>query len=117
MSNKQTRAGSMLQFLAIFALVYLGSQMALKYFFPDQYGGEKSVTGIILEPADSTVKGQHHPVLLIKNKTDKDLTLSDRCPMPPVHVWEVGEGNVRTQLITQDTLLHCVPVTIAPAGE
>ena len=107
----------MLQFLAIFALVYLGTQMALKYFFPDQYGGEKSVTGIILEPTDSTVKGQHHPILLIKNKTDKDLTLSDRCPMPPVHVWHVAENGEKTQLVTQETVLPCVSVTLVAAGE
>ncbi len=107
----------MLQFLAIFALVYLGTQMALKYFFPDQYGSEKSVTGVILEPADSTVKGQHHPVLLIKNKTEKDRALEDRCPMPPVHVWKVTENGEKTQLITQDTVLPCVSLTQVPAGE
>ncbi|MDP7477364.1 MAG: YidC/Oxa1 family membrane protein insertase [Candidatus Peribacteraceae bacterium] len=100
----------------IFALVYLVTQMTFKLFFPDRYGPDKEVTGIMLRPVDDTVKGQHHPILSIRNKTDKDFALINRCPMPPVDVWKV-EGATPTQLIANGTALPCKYPGVVLAGE
>lgn len=117
MIESKTRSGQLLQFLAIFALVYLLTQMAFKYIFPSQFDPSEQKSGIVLEAQDSTVKGEHHPVLLIRNHTDKDLPLPDRCPMPPVHVWMLERNGEKRQLLTEETALPCVPLTLVTAGE
>lgn len=110
--STNSRTNSILQFLLIFALVYLLTQMGMRYFFPDQYGQHANTQGVFLEMVDDTVKGQHHPEILIKNKTETDLTLTDRCPMPPVDVFFEGE-----LITTEETTLPCEPLTVVPAGE
>ena len=116
MSASKSRAGSMFQFGIIFLLVYLVTQMSFQYFFPDRYGPEKDISGVMLQVVDKTVKGQHHPILVVKNKSESDLVLKDRCPMPPVDVWKV-EGETRTSLTTEETVLPCAALTEVKAGE
>lgn len=112
------RRSSVFQFLLIFILVYLITQSTFKYIFPDQYGDKaEQVPGVTIEAQDKTVKGQHHPLLVIKNKTEKDVLLDDRCPMPPVDVWKVSEGEVPLQLFAEETALPCTPLTVVKAGE
>lgn len=117
MSAQKTRAGSIFQFLFIFAVVYLATQMTLKYVFPETYGNKEEITGVLLQPVDATVKGQHHPILSVRNMTETDLVLEDRCPMPPVLVWKVLDDGTRKELITEETAIDCVPVTSIAAGQ
>ena len=117
MSNPSRRS-SLFQFVLIFVLVYLITQSTFKYFFPDQYGTETTaITGVTLQAQDRTVKGDHHPVLLLKNASEKDLLLDDRCPMPPVDVWKINENDLPLQLVTKETALPCTPLTVVKAGE
>lgn len=120
MSAQKSRAGSMFQFGIIFLLVYMTTQMSFRYFFPDRYGPEKGIETVMLQATDKTVKGQHHPILVVKNRSEENLILEDRCPMPPVKVWKVGEvGNEATniELVTDETVLPCIALTSVPAGE
>jgi YidC/Oxa1 family membrane protein insertase len=116
MSAPKSRAGSIFQFGIIFLLVYLTTQMSFRYFFPDRYGPEKDISGVIVQMVDKTVKGQHHPIIVVKNRSETDLILEDRCPMPPVDVWKV-EGETRTPLITEETALPCTTLLEVKAGE
>ncbi len=118
MSKPQSRSSSIIQFLLIFAVVYLGTQLLFEQFLPDRFGGNKNeVTGVSLTPQDATVKGQHYPVLIINNKSDQDLILEDLCPLPPVKIWKVGQDGVKTELQTEETATPCVPLTEVKAGE
>lgn len=116
MSAQKSRAGSMFQFALIFLLVFVTTQMSFRYFFPDRYGPEKGIETVLLQAIDTTIKGQHHPILVIKNRSEEDLILEDRCPMPPVDVWTI-EGETRTALVTEETALPCIALTSVPAGE
>ncbi|MDO8649588.1 MAG: YidC/Oxa1 family membrane protein insertase [Candidatus Peregrinibacteria bacterium] len=115
------KRSNLLQFALIFGIVYLSSQVLLRTFFPEQFGGEQSTAGIVLAPADATVKGGHHPVLTVTNTTAKDLSLQPRCPQPPVEVYGVqtgsGSGDTLTELTATGTVLPCVDVENVPAGE
>tara|TARA_B100000315_G_C14542993_1_gene571845 strand:+ start:625 stop:1758 length:1134 start_codon:yes stop_codon:yes gene_type:complete len=93
------------------------TQMAFTYLFPDRYGPEKDMTGVTVQAMDKTVKGQHHPILTVKNKTEEELVLEDRCPMPPVDVWKVLEDGSKTPLTTEETALDCTAVASIAAGE
>lgn len=116
MSASQSRTGQLFQFLFIFALVYLGTQMTLQYLFPDTYGNKEAPTGVLLQPVDSTVKGQHHPVLTVQNSTDAVLPIVSRCPMPPVLVWKVNADGSKTELSTEETALDCEALEPIAAG-
>ena len=107
------------QFFLIFALVYVGSRVVLTALFPEQFGPENKLNGsaVVLRPVDATVKGGHHPLLTLVNKTDGSIVLSDRCPMPPVEVWFAREGEQMTELKTGETVLPCKPLTEVGQGE
>ena len=116
MASSPSRSGSVLQFIAIFALVYMGTQFAVQKFFPDEQS-QAERSGVLLEAVDSTVKGQHHPVLRVANYTDQTIALNDRCPEPPVLVWIVNSDGTRTELSTQQTAVACEPITEIPAND
>ncbi|PIQ76374.1 hypothetical protein COU78_05725 [Candidatus Peregrinibacteria bacterium CG10_big_fil_rev_8_21_14_0_10_49_24] len=99
------------QFFLIFALVYVGSKVVLSIIFPSQFGPESQVTGAVLKPVDASVKGGHHPELTLLNKTEGDIVLPDRCPMPPVDVFRVSESGKLEPLSTDETVVPCVPLT------
>ena len=103
------------QFFLIFALVYVGSRIILTIYFPDQFSpnGQVNQEAIILRPVDATVKGGHHPLLTLINKSDQSIVLPDRCPMPPVDVF-FGEGEQR---ITEETAIPCESLTEVAPGE
>jgi YidC/Oxa1 family membrane protein insertase len=103
MSKK--KVSDIFQFLVLFALAYMLSQMALRMYFPEQFGGEKP-TGIVMTAQDTTLRGGHHPILYIENNTEEDLELLERCPMPPVDIFGVHEER-RIKLIAEDTALPC----------
>ena len=115
MATQPSRAGSLLQFIAIFVLVYMGTQYMMGQFFPEAEREER--TGVLMEPVDSTVKGQHHPVLRITNYSDQDIELENRCPLPPVMVWKVLNDGTREELRSETNAVPCEPLTALGAGE
>lgn len=120
MSSKKVDARfKFAQFFLIFALVYVGSRVVLSAFFPDQFGpnGKVDTSGVLLRPVDATVKGGHHPVLMLTNKTEGRIVLPNRCPMPPLEVWFTKDGEQFTQLTTEETVLPCEPLTEVGPGE
>ncbi|MCA9370610.1 MAG: membrane protein insertase YidC [Candidatus Peregrinibacteria bacterium] len=89
----------------------------MKFFFPEKFSPQHPQEGIIMQPVDATVKGQHYAELLVKNFSEEDIVLDDRCPMPPVDVWMVASDGERTPLTTEETALPCVPLLTIPKGE
>jgi YidC/Oxa1 family membrane protein insertase len=109
------RKSSILQFVVVFAMVYLGAQFAVRTFFPPQENALPGAGGIALEMQDPTVKGDHEAIVIVHNSTDTELTLPDRCPMPPFDVWKV-EGEQRVPLTATGTAIPCVPLVSVPAN-
>ncbi|MFH1670382.1 MAG: YidC/Oxa1 family membrane protein insertase [Patescibacteria group bacterium] len=108
------------EFFVLFLALYFLTQLALKQFFPNTFGsqGNGTSSGVILSVQDATVKGGHHPVLIIKNQTDKTLSLSDKCPNPPVIVVRVSDGGEEEALISmEENAIPCVPLTEIQPGE
>jgi len=112
-----SKRSSLIQFALIFLLVYMGTNVAMRYFFPETNGGEQQqVSGVFIEPIDATVKGEHEAEITIHNRTEQDIELSDRCPMPPVDVWKV-DGDERVQLFAEETAIPCEALTVISVGE
>jgi YidC/Oxa1 family membrane protein insertase len=111
----EKRRSSLLQFVLIFAFVYLGTQFAVQKFFPP----EDAVVvdeGIMILMEDETVKGDHTATVIVENRTASGITLTDRCPMPPFDAWKV-DGDVRTPLTTAEVAVPCVSLTTLSAGD
>lgn len=110
----------LLEFLLIFAIVYLISQTMMRFVMPKQSPEQTGVGSVILKPVDSTVRGGHHPVLVLRNHQSGALLLTDRCPMPPVDVFLIenpGIADERKKALTAtDTARPCVPLLMVPAG-
>lgn len=114
---KKSKLRDFFEFFVLFLALYFLTQLALKQFFPQYFGGEKNgATGVVISMQDATVKSGHHPVILIKNYTEENLVLEDRCPMPPVLVWRI-EGEDRIPLETEDIVLPCEPLTEIEASD
>lgn len=109
------KGAGFLQFVVTFALLYVGMQLALQMFFPQYFGPESQMTGIHVKMQDATIKSGHHPVLTVSNKSDQNVVLEDRCPMPPVTVSMVDGSNLQPRT-TEETTLPCTPLTVLPAG-
>ncbi|MDD4628311.1 MAG: YidC/Oxa1 family membrane protein insertase [Candidatus Peribacteraceae bacterium] len=119
MSEQKKKRGSLLEFVAIFAIVYLLTQFAFRTFLP-QKNTQNETQGIELKSTSAKVKGDHDAILSLENKTNGVLTLPDRCPMPPVEVYRVegaGSGESVIPLMTTETALPCIPLTTVAAGE
>ncbi|MEK7591378.1 MAG: YidC/Oxa1 family membrane protein insertase [Patescibacteria group bacterium] len=114
----QRKYRQLLEFALIFAAIYILSQFAIKTFFPEKFGGKPPLAGVSLSAQDPTIKGGHHPVLVLKNATDRELPVSDRCPAPPVDVYfsETGEPVLGEPLTAETTALPCTSLLSLPAG-
>lgn len=109
------RKASVLQFVVVFALVYLGAQFVVRTFFPPQENTATGSGSIVIEMQDSTVKGDHEGIVIVSNSTTSELTLPDRCPMPPFDVWKVNDQNL-VPLTATGTAIPCVPLVSVPAN-
>jgi YidC/Oxa1 family membrane protein insertase len=120
MSPEMKKRGSILEFLVIFAIVYLVTQFAFRTFFPQEPKGQGAGPLVVLEP-QARVKGDLNPILTISNRSSGALVLPKRCPMPPVDVFSVrgeGSGQVLTPITTKKATVPCEPLTeIAPQSE
>lgn len=106
MSEKK-KSSRLWEFLLIFALVYLLSEVIMGYIFPKKNGGEQEKT-LILEPVSASFRIGHHPVLTLTNNADQPFTFENRCPMPPMDVFLLtGTGGQMQPLMTQVTAIPC----------
>lgn len=87
----------------------------MRVLFPDQYEGVPQ-KGMIFTMEDATLRGGHHPVLRIRNASDRPLVFADRCPMPPVDVLK-REGETEAPLRADTTALPCEKWPILAPGE
>lgn len=116
MSETPRKRSAILEFALIFAIVYLGTQLVFRVFFPQQPGGN-GLQDVVLKPASEQVKDGHSIVLSLKNNTKGTLLLPDRCPMPPVSIFTVtgeGTGAQLAPLAVSEAALPCIPLTEVP---
>ena len=104
------------RFFLIFAVVYFGVQMVTPIIFPEGKKDENE-NGWTLKPMDRTVKGGHHPILLLDNGGETNVTLLDTCPMPPMQVFRKDEAGEFVEITTGETALPCEPFETIPAGK
>lgn len=92
----------------------------MRFVVPKQAPEQTGVGSVTLQPADSTVRSGHHPILTLRNHQKEDLILTDRCPMPPVDVFLVenpgGSDERTTALVATEIARPCVPLLTVPAG-
>ncbi len=101
------------EFFLLFLALYIIVQFSLKLFMPQYFGDEKNgQNGRMLTMQDKTVKDGHHPVVIIKNTTEEDLALEDKCPMPPFEVFKGEE-----KITTEETVLPCEALMEIKSGE
>ncbi|MBI5156180.1 membrane protein insertase YidC [Candidatus Peregrinibacteria bacterium] len=116
MTDQPKKKSRMWEFLLIFALVYLASDMAVRYFFPKATPAEEQRQVELLPQSDSFRLG-HEPVLTLKNNAAKAFTFVDRCPMPPMDVFAMeGTGGALVPLTTTVTAIPCAPFPVVGSG-
>ncbi|MFH0851375.1 MAG: hypothetical protein V1876_01360, partial [Candidatus Peregrinibacteria bacterium] len=119
MPQATRKRSALLEFALIFAIVYIGTQLVFRLFFPQQTGGPNGLADIVLKPVAAKVKDGHSIALTLRNNAEGTLLLPDRCPMPPVEVFSVAGEGTGAQLIplsTTETALPCVALTKVDPG-
>lgn len=110
---------STIEFLLTFVILYFLTNAALTYFFPNN--GEKVDPKVTVEMEDSTVSMGNDPVVVIRNDTEKDLTLKERCPQPAIDTAFIQTNpdgtEMRADLMANDSSTPCIPVLSVKAGE
>ena len=106
-----------MQFLLIFLLVYLGSQMIISKFFP----AKEAPTGAINISAASSFRLGNSPSVTITNHTATGFLLPSHCPLPPFEVFDVGTPDAPKDpavVVTGTGLVVACPetLTIAPGA-
>ena len=109
------KSSSTLQFLLIFVIVYLGSQMLIRQFFPST----GAATGGIELTTSSSFRLGVNPTVTLRNNMSGAYTLPSRCPNAPFDIYNVGtpEKPITTPVLLTGTGLTglCMPVDpIAP---
>lgn len=104
-------------FFLIFALVYLGTQLITRQFFPHANSDASLRPALELRAQDATVKSGHHPVLLLINNTDHPLSVESRCPQAPVDLY-FGESDVAMHpdqaVATTEVAVDCIVIEAVP---
>ncbi len=93
----------------IFAVVYLVSTFAVRWFFPP---ADPRGNGIFLTMEDASVRAGLHPVAVVENLTGKPLVIPARCPAPPLDTFRVtssaqGSGTVAPLSSDQPPAVEC----------
>ncbi len=115
---KKSRLSS-IEFIATFLVLFFVVNWGLKYFFPEQFGGkveQKPAVELTMQYKD--VREGTSPVVIIHNRTDKDLPLTKRCPLPPVDVAYVNMesgGEKLDDLMANETAIACPEFENVPA--
>jgi YidC/Oxa1 family membrane protein insertase len=114
------KARKLTDLLLIFAIVYLGTQIIVRTYFPQYTKEGVAQPPIVLRMQDATVKSGHHPVLMLRNNTEHPLFIASRCPRAPVDVY-FGEETVAVdpaqELETGETSVSCQGIADIAAGE
>ncbi|MBP7114389.1 MAG: membrane protein insertase YidC [Candidatus Peribacteraceae bacterium] len=108
---------STLEFLVTFVALFFVTNYALGYFFPKN---ENTNPTVVMSMEDASVAEGNDPIIVIKNETEKDLTLPTRCPQPPVNIAFIeGEGSsaVKSDLMANSSVLPCTDVLLIGAGK
>ncbi|HLD08244.1 MAG TPA: YidC/Oxa1 family membrane protein insertase [Candidatus Peribacterales bacterium] len=115
--SSSQRSQKLLKFLVTFAIVYLASTLLLQFFFPDRMkkNGETPQTLTIVLPAKTIPLGRNI-LVNIQNKTGSAVTLTDRCPEPPLIIERVV-GDRYYQVNVGEPVVACIPLTELPAGK
>ena len=117
--NAPKPKASRLEFLLTFVALFFVTNYALGYFFPKNTNTSPTVT---LTMESARVSEGNDPVVVIHNKTDKDLALPARCPQPPVDIAFIdmqAGSEKRTDLMANDSALPCkeLPLVKAQSSE
>lgn len=116
----KTSSRKLIDFFLIFAIVYLGTQMITRIYFPQKFGVPGSDAPVVLSLQDASIKSGHHPVLLVRNGTESGITLPTRCPEAPVDVWyaEQGAPDVSVAPVqSSEIAVPCEAITSVAAGK
>ena len=111
---------SILEFVATFVILYVVTNYALGYFFPQQFGKKNSASPTVtLSVQSKKVTVGNDPVIVIRNDTDKPLTLPKRCPQPPVdisYMEQKSDGTEqRSDLMANQGVLPCTELLTVEA--
>ncbi|MDB4978236.1 MAG: preprotein translocase subunit YidC [Candidatus Peribacteria bacterium] len=105
------KKNNFIQFALIFALVYLGSNLVMRTFFPNSFGNNTKAPGVYLSAAN--VREGNDAAIKIQNTTDTALILPNRCPNSPVDIFRVdtsGGADTLTPLTATGTAVPCEAV-------
>lgn len=114
MSDAKKRSGSLLQFILIFLIVYLGSQYLMQVLFPRSGTTHPEVT---LSVGNVTVG--NNATMTVHNGTASGFLLHNRCPAAPVDVFRVageGSGAVLTAVTGSQVAVPCTTPAEVPAN-
>lgn len=115
MADKKSKI-STIEFLVTFVALFFVTNYALSYFFPKN---EQTVPAVVMTMEAAKIAQGNDPVILIHNKTEKDLTLPVRCPQPPVNIAFVegaGDAEKKTDLMANQSVLPCTDLSVVKAG-
>lgn len=116
MATKKSKL-STLEFLVTFIALFFVTNYALSYFFPKN---ENKDPKVMMTMQDGTVADGNDPIIVLKNLTEKDLTLPGRCPQPPVDIARIegtGKDEQKIDLMANNSVLPCVELLTVKAGE
>ena len=111
---------SILEFIATFIILYVVTNYALAYFFPQQFGKKDAASAVVTLSAQSKkVTVGNDPMVVIRNDTDKDLILPKRCPQPPVEIAYLEKKSdgteIRSDLMADQGVLPCTDLLVVKA--
>jgi YidC/Oxa1 family membrane protein insertase len=120
-STPTTSRTSLLEFAITFALFYFLLNIAFNHFFPSQSQKPSTEPAVTISMESKTMKKDGDPVVLLRNTTDKDIPLPQRCPMPMVDIAfleKKSDGTVDAkEIIPNDSLIPCVNIPVLRAKE
>ena len=112
MPEKSPKHSSVFRFLLTFAIVYLLTTTGLRIFFPERFQGQKppEEAPLVLKAERASAPLGRNIVMLLRNTTEEEITLQNRCPDPPLLI----EQYIGSELFPVDAGVPVLPC-IAPA--
>lgn len=105
-----------LEFILTFAILFFLINAGISFFFPEKDPNEAPIE---LSMESTKVRTGNAPVAHITNNTNVDIALSEgRCPTPPFDVfYRAVDASEAQELIPDEAVLPCTPLTTLPAGQ
>ncbi len=101
-----TKKSRLLDFLLVFAVVYLVVEFGMRWFFPKAEPG--TVAPVVLSMQDSTVTLGNTPVAILKNNTDTPL--GPLCTDPPFFLSLAGQDGQWNEIEGGEAKAECTTV-------